>query len=338
MSLRGKILRKELGMVVTDDMEAFKIGKILNLEKWQEIQDGLSKMTKMAIITVDYKGVPVTGHSGCSGFCSAVRNDPELRALCQKCDSRAGLEAVRSNEPYIYLCHFKIVDVAIPITVDGNYIGAVMAGQVRLSDQEEEAELEQIISRTSSIAEYSSDYDALPVMSYGEIKQIADTLFLLCNYVIEEALEKNFLIGMPELKQQNIKKLKEDMDSMLSNAFVSQQGEELISATHPLLRPAIEYIYGNKDMNPSQKEMAELCKISPSYFSRLFSGEFGDSYSSFVSKLKIKWATELLLDTDLSVAQISDALGFSDNGYFIKKFKKIEGVTPLVYRKFYKRY
>ena len=38
---------------------------------------------------------------------------------------------VRSNEPYIYLCHYNIVDVAVPIIIDGRYMGAIMAGTVK---------------------------------------------------------------------------------------------------------------------------------------------------------------------------------------------------------------
>lgn len=335
-------------------MEDFKMGKLLHLEKWQAIQDNLSKMTNMAIITVDYKGIPVTAHSSCSRFCDAVRKDPKLGALCQKCDSRAGLEAVRSNGPYIYLCHFGIVDVAVPITVDGNYIGAVMAGQVRLSEQDGEHELERIIARTSSLEGYADAYDALPVLGYDAICQIADTLYQLLGYVVEEALEKRFLLSMLEggqqtgeaahysgdfmaFKMRGLKRLKEDMDSVLANATISRRGAEVVSDAHPLLKPALEYIYSHKEKNPGQKEMAELCKISPSYFSRLFAAGFGDSYSSYLSKLKMKWATELLLETELSVAQVGEALGFADDGYFIKKFKKFEGVTPLVYRKYYRK-
>jgi len=74
-------------------MKVLSLEKILNLENWQQIQDSLSKATKLAIITVDYKGIPITTHSCCNSFCTKVRSDPDLRALCQKCDSRAGLEA-----------------------------------------------------------------------------------------------------------------------------------------------------------------------------------------------------------------------------------------------------
>lgn len=71
--------------------------KIINVDKWQSLQDALAKQTGMAIITVDYKGVPVTKHSGCHSFCQLLRDDPELSKNCQKCDSRGGIEATRLN-------------------------------------------------------------------------------------------------------------------------------------------------------------------------------------------------------------------------------------------------
>ncbi|NCC76722.1 MAG: helix-turn-helix domain-containing protein [Clostridia bacterium] len=331
-------------------MKVLSIEKILNLEKWQQIQDSLSKATKLAIITVDYKGVPITAHSCCNSFCSKVRSDPDLRALCQKCDSRAGLEAVRSNEPFIYLCHFGIVDVAIPFTVYGNYIGALMAGQVRLPANSNQ-ELEHIIPQTVSPEQFSADYNLLPEMSYTEIQLIADSLNHICNYIIEEALDKDFLVGMlnkqsgfdhlpvtsgdyERFKLDHFKQIKKEMAGLITNSYISQDKGEIAEHIHPLIKPAIDYLYNNKSTMPSLKDMSKICRLSPSYFSKMFSSEQGQSYTDFLTALKITWAKELLENTDQSITQISENLGFSDEGYFIKKFKKAEGVTPLVYRKY----
>ena len=110
----------------------YMLDKILNIEKWQKLQDSLALITGLAIITVDYKGVPITRHSSRRDFCGHIRNNPSLFKLCQKCDSRGGLEAVRISSPYIYKCHCGIVDIAIPIIVDNQYIGAIMAGEVKI--------------------------------------------------------------------------------------------------------------------------------------------------------------------------------------------------------------
>ena len=82
--------------------------------------------------------------------------------------------------------------------------------------------------------------------------------------------------------------------------------------------------------------MADYCHVSTGYMSRLFSKEVGESYSVFLTKLKIDWAKALLETTDDSVNEISEKIGYSDAGYFIRVFKKIVGVTPLVYKKYCK--
>ena len=79
-------------------------------------------------------------------------------------------------------------------------------------------------------------------------------------------------------------------------------------------------------------QMAELCHLSGSYFSKLFLRETGENYTDFVKRQKIIWAKELLRGTGKSVNEISEELGFMDSSYFIRVFKQLEGVTPLAFR------
>jgi YesN/AraC family two-component response regulator len=280
---------------------------------------------------------------------------------CQKCDSRGGIEAVRLNEPYIYLCHYNIIDIAIPIMIDGKYIGAVMAGQVKLSDNNVEDVLEKIaVLSKNSIAEKALDdfktyYDELPVLSYYQVKKIANMLFAMCNYLVEEALEKNLILDIYKktiknhtgidsniltgYTMKNIENVKKEMSNTMINAYVEDKissDRQDIKVTD-ILKPAIEYIYDHKSENVKLEKMAKICHISPSYFSRLFKKETGENFSNYVSKLKIEWAKSLLEETDMQVNEISDELGFSESGYFIKIFKKYEGVTPFLYMKYCKK-
>lgn len=77
----------------------FDLKYIIDMDEWGKLQESLSLVTRMAIIMVDYKGVPVTAHSRCQAFCQTVRSDKEFSAYCQKCDARGGLEAVRLVSP-----------------------------------------------------------------------------------------------------------------------------------------------------------------------------------------------------------------------------------------------
>ncbi|GGN98247.1 PocR ligand-binding domain-containing protein [Saccharibacillus kuerlensis] len=339
--------------------EHLSIQKIFDLQKWERLQDSLASVTKLAILTVDYKGNAVTRHSGCQSFCQAVRQDEDLLPYCQKCDSRGGLEAVRSNKPYIYLCHYQIIDIAVPVIIDDKYIGAVMAGQVRLSDPSGSADLEQILTSknkklySEKWEKLKDHYANLPVMSYQEIVTISNMLSLLCSYIVEEALNKNLIAEMfdkasgtgstphlsdilPGYTMRNLEHVRKETTRILADAYLNSEDEESERCTNPVLKPAFDYLLSHKNESVSLKKMAELCHISPSYFSRLFAKETGESYSFYTARLKIKWAKQLLENTDMPITQISSELGFNEPGYFIKTFKKYEEITPAVYRKYYK--
>lgn len=339
--------------------DKLNLEKVIDFKKWQKLQDDLSLVTNIAIITVDYKGNPITKHSRCYKFCESVRAHPQMVKYCQKCDSRGGLEAVRLNEPYIYLCHYNIVDVAVPIIIEGRYMGAIMAGQVKLSDYDTTEGMEKIVTTSHEplankvLHEFIEYYEELPILSYKEVKNIANMLSSLCNYLVEEALDKNLILEMykksigketqlepNDLKgytAKNIQNIKKEISNAMIDACVPDfKDDEIKTNISSTLKPAIEYIYQNKSENISAEKMAKICHISQSYFSRLFAKEIGDSFSNYLSRLKIQWAKNILEETDMSVNQISEEIGFNEPGYFIKIFKKYEGVTPSIYRKYYK--
>ncbi|WP_069999084.1 PocR ligand-binding domain-containing protein [Cellulosilyticum sp. I15G10I2] len=327
---------------------------VIDLKKWQSLQDSLALVTKMSLITIDYKGTPVTDHSSCCDFCKYVRHDPSLLSLCKKCDSRGGLEAVRANKPYIYYCHFNIIDVAIPIIINDTYVGAVMAGQVKLPPHKEDT-LEKLLHTSKSgiiedtLETLEAEYERIPILSLERIKTISEMLYHLCNYIVEEAIDKQLSLesytarlysGQTRIKSEeisgfsveHIKKVKKEVSNTLINAYVSETQTHPQTSLSPLLQPALDYIYQHKSENISLKKAAELCHISPSYFSRIFCKATGENFSTYLSKLKIQWSKELLETSDMTVNQISDTLGFNDAGYLIKKFKAHIGITPAVYR------
>lgn len=326
------------------------LNKILNIDKWQAVQDSIANITRMAIVTVDYKGESITKHSKCNCFCDNIRKDPVMSLYCKKCDSRGGLEAVRLNKPYIYLCHYDIVDIAIPIIVNNNYAGAVMAGQIRINDS---CRLEKILTvpnadKNSLNAEMQNLYDELPRLCYREIAAATDMLYKLCNYIIEESLNKNLLIDMYERiysidnnNQYRDETLYSELDNMkaklsdtITNSFIKPDTpKDIQNAT---LKPAIEYIHKNVSEDITITKLTKICNVSAGYLSRLFVKETGETFTDYHNKLKIKIACEMLKTGDKSLTTISDSLGFSDPSYFNRVFKKFEHTTPAMYRKFNK--
>ena len=310
------------------DSRFLNLKSILNLNKFQKIQDEIALATDLAVITVDYKGMPVTKHSRCSDLCKIVRATPMYSKMCEKCDSRGGIEATRMHRPYIYLCHMGIVDFAIPIIVENQYLGAIMAGQLLIQEQQESDLLEPIYHHQTSTnlfvkKELNKYLQKLPSFPMHKVEALSSMLFEINNYIVDEALLKNKLtalidqFGTPD-KQK---------DAFIDNIMLDGHETE-----NNLLAPAIKYINTNYNKDIDLVCMANLCYISPSYFSKLFRKQLGVNFSCYVNKIRIMKSKEMLKSSNAHIINIAFDSGFKDCGYFIKVFKTFEGVTPTIFR------
>ncbi len=94
----------------------------------------------------------------------------------------------------------------------------------------------------------------------------------------------------------------------------------------------LDYIYAHLDDRIPIRDLAEHAGVSASYLSRTFSEEMGISISDYIRDLKIERAQDLLVNTDISILDISCQLSFSSQSHFIQIFKQQTGVTPKKYR------
>ena len=79
-------------------------------------------------------------------------------------------------------------------------------------------------------------------------------------------------------------------------------------------------------------QLAEMVYLSPAYLSRIFKKETGTTFNDYLIQVRIGKAKSLLHHKDLRVTDIAEAVGFDDQSYFTKVFRRIVGVTPLKYR------
>ena len=77
-------------------MDGLDIRDLIDLPRLQRIQDRLAQATGFAMISVDYRGIPVTSPSNFTPFCAAIRHKPERRLECFRCDAHGGLQSPES--------------------------------------------------------------------------------------------------------------------------------------------------------------------------------------------------------------------------------------------------
>lgn len=82
----------------------------------------------------------------------------------------------------------------------------------------------------------------------------------------------------------------------------------------------------------TMNDVAEHLYLNPSYFSKVFHGEVGETYSKYLTRLRMDKAKHLLKTSTLKVYEIAEKVGYADFRHFSKTFKEIEGMTPGKYR------
>lgn len=96
---------------------------------------------------------------------------------------------------------------------------------------------------------------------------------------------------------------------------------------------AIDFIHDNYNQDLSLKQVAHHINLSTNYFSLLFKNELEMNYSDYLNDLRIDKAKQLLMKTNLKSYEIAEKVGYHDNTYFSKVFKRYMGMNTSDFRK-----
>jgi AraC-like DNA-binding protein len=78
--------------------------------------------------------------------------------------------------------------------------------------------------------------------------------------------------------------------------------------------------------------VADFVQLSPSYFSSLFRQVVGMNFREYLCRVRVEESKRLLLSTDFALADIAISIGFPDQSYYCKMFKRIVGISPGKFR------
>lgn len=114
---------------------------------------------------------------------------------------------------------------------------------------------------------------------------------------------------------------------------LAPDGKGKSSSNEQPIQTALLYMHMHFRENPTLNEVAKIAHYNVSHFSSTFHKELGTTYCEYLNMLKISYAKELLICTNLKISDIYSECGFTSHSNFLRLFKENLGISPMQFRK-----
>lgn len=117
------------------------------------------------------------------------------------------------------------------------------------------------------------------------------------------------------------------------NINLCAEKKEMLSVNGKVVMDVTDYIRRRfSDPNLSVKEIADRVYLTPPYLSNVFKSRTGKNLIQYIKEVRLEHSVALMDDRSLTLADIAQRCGYSDQNYFAKVFKKKYGMSPSEYR------
>jgi AraC-like DNA-binding protein len=175
---------------------------------------------------------------------------------------------------------------------------------------------------------------------------VPELITMSYNQLATSTIRTAYLLGMQErqlfdgsasdpyaqiAKYHTLQELNEWIASRLAEPIVAFVHSKRNQESKRLIGKAVDFIETNYQFDLSLDQCAEVCGLSPHYLSKMFKKTMEVSFIEYLTSLRLENAKQLLRETELTVTDISEKVGYQPKN-FIRVFKKQLGLTPGQYR------
>lgn len=249
------------------------------------------------------------------------------------------VELIAETEEIDYLNEIALIeDVSIKnikrtVTRKSTYLNNLLEYDIKFNTELLDAVASGNISRVNML--YDLRNQTLKVMDIekGEdsIRRNAYSLNDLLRYALETK-SKDYL-EVEELWVRIKNKLDNyDLSENIVRSYCLLIDKNKYKDKQAVVRNCISYINDRITEKVSLDNISDYLGVNKSYLSSIFNKDMGISIVDYIHDKRISNARYLLKNTDFSISEIADYIGYFDTSYFIRIFKTITKVTPLKYR------
>ncbi len=246
---------------------------------------------RIAYFATDMHEIKVGQKKQMCRYCSMIRSKLYGSGRCLEQDRRKLKEASERRTLVSYTCHGGLVEIIFPVYIDNVPAGFVMAGQFRTASTPPKSIIDDWKGKFGNDSELMLAFSDVPEISTSKLPSLLGLFSMLVRSIAKEGI-------------------------------ASIQGDTVVEKI-------LHRIRCNLENPPTLSEAAGLVGRSKSSISHIFQAKLGKSFKSCVIDLRLDRAEEILRNSPgMTVKEVASKVGFDDEFYFSRIFKKYRGSPP----------
>jgi len=236
----------------------------------------------------------ISNQSNHNSYCESIQSTTEGRKCCYSSDKILLKKCKESKKPQMHMCHAGLIDVAVPVLYNDTILGYIILGQMK-KEFDFTAVEENIFGLGLDMSQMKEHYSSLSFFDYDKIQSVSNVASMLAKYILLENM------------------LKPNINSNLEKVT--------------------DFIDKNLDKDLSIQNISRTVHMSKSVLYKYFRNYFGCTVGEYINTKRVEKSVEMLINTDLSIEEISQSVGFTSATYYGRVFSNKKGITPLKFRK-----
>ena len=266
--------------------------------KMEELLQSFYEISGMDVAIVNNKNKIIARRYSGATYCSNIHKSQKCMDICLESDRCSLAKTFEMGGLYVYKCPFGIYEALMPIYKNDDIVAYVFVGMGIEDTPESEEELMTLAldaSPTLNKKQLEKSIKDLPKYSKEKLDAFATFLPLIAEYI-----ETNNLLA--------------DTDLTIG---------QLIKT----------YVKNNLSRKITLSDLSWKLHCSTVTLTEHFKSEYGITIMEYVMKKRMEKARRLLENSELSIREVAEECGFSDNEYFSRCFKEFHGVSPNAWKK-----
>jgi AraC family transcriptional regulator len=185
-------------------------------------------------------------------------------------------------------------------------------------------------------------------LSNEDIKNIQNTIMILTAFLyylsVQEGVDRGVACNVTEQYLKKVQEIKKyDAAKYLINTIILDYTRMVseafrVKGTSNTVNEVIRYVDEHVCENYRTETIAQKLGKSVPNTCRLFKSQTGITITMYMQRKKVEKAAELLQNTDIPIKDISSQMGFANQQYFDRVFRRVKGMSPREYRQTMENY